>query len=84
MCVVVMHKLLPVLVRDMVFHVLSTHLSLEFSPAFYASRQFFFLEVHRGGGTLRAVREIRSFDGANPSSRNFRTFQENMLLPFLE
>jgi hypothetical protein len=57
---------------------------------------FFFLEVQRGGGTLGSVREIRGSDGvffnehlhmgccANPSRRNFRTFQKNILLPFLE
>jgi len=90
-----MHKLLPVLVHDVVFHIFSTHLSLDFSLALYSSRQFFFLEVQRGGGTLRSVREIRGSDGvvyehlhmgccANPSSRNFRTFQKNVFLPFLE
>jgi len=56
---------------------------------------FFLLEVRRGGGTLRSVREIRGSDDvvyehlhmgccANPSSRNFRTFQKNILLRFLE
>jgi len=91
-----MHKLLPGLVHDVVFRVFSTHLSLDFSPACYFSRQLFFLEVQRGGGTLWLVREIRDSDGviyehllltgcgANPSSRNFRTFRKNILLPFLE
>ena len=86
-----MHKLLAMLVQDVVSHVFSNIYHLIVCPP-GLSRNVFLHEVHRGGGMLWPIREIRRSHGgdyimecgAKRSSRNLRTFQRNILLPFSE